>query len=195
MPRLFSIALLLVLAIVASGEPPAKVPDAGAKPSPKSNTMKMDPPEFEKVSLDERSKNVCSPKDPGLAWRGVAISAPKRISFPASQGCRVVPICGFYRINALAKTDAGFLLVAKNLKEEKPRSGRIVSVKDPSPEEPMPPEKPLDPKLFEGVATASYFNTNLASYVILLPETGTYDIHVEFAGLKSNTVRIEIVAE
>lgn len=156
--------------------------------------MKIDPPEFAKVPLDDPVKNACSPPEPALPWLGVVIRTPKRITFSKSDGCTRLPVCAFYRISATAKTNAGLLLFVKDLRNNKVTSGRI-SGKDPSPDEPPPESKPIDPKLLEGVSTAGYYNPNLVEYIKLPAETATYDVHVEFAGLRSNVVRIELVAE
>ncbi len=62
----------------------------------------------------------------------------------------------------------------------------------PSPEAPPPPSAAIDPESLKGLATSSYFNLNAASYLSLPAHPGILVVQVEFGGVFSNEVVIEI---
>lgn len=160
--------------------------------------MAIDERLFNNVPLNTREPNPCSPQDPGPKWRGILIQAPKRVVFgrgqQAGEAFAAVPICGLYTLNLLNLTDgAPMRLIAVDRNTQKAYGGAVVDA-DPSPEEPPPDEEPLDPATLKGLATSSYFNLNLVSYVGLPARSAVYDVMVEYGGLQSNKVVIEIVA-
>ncbi|PIE24831.1 MAG: hypothetical protein CSA62_03100, partial [Planctomycetota bacterium] len=68
--------------------------------------------------------------------------------------------------------------------------------KDASPEEPPPmPHEEVNPNIPCDMLAASHFNHNLCEYVPLPRASATYLIHVEYAGMQSNEVTVEVIFE
>lgn len=84
-------------------------------------------------------------------------------------------------------------LVAINRLTQEVYSGAVVK-EDPRPREPAPETEPVDPELLRGVSSGGYFNLNLVDYVRIPALPGVYDVTVEYGGMQSNVVTIEIVA-
>ena len=159
--------------------------------------MAINDQSFRDVPLNTREQNPCSPKDPGPQWRGILIQAPTQVSFGHGAVARevfaAIPICGLYTLDLSSLMNgAPMKLIAIDKKTQKIYTGAVVD-EDPSPEEPPPTSEPLDPAKLKGLATSSYFNLNLVSYVRLPAHLALYDVMVEYGGMQSNKVPIEIV--
>lgn len=162
-------------------------------------SMAVDEKQFYQVPLNTRESNPCSPKDPGPKWRGILIQAPKRVVFKrgqeAGEAFAVIPICGFYTLDLVSLMNgAPMTLIATDKSTQRVYSGAVVEA-DPSPNDPPPDDEPVDPTALKGLATSSYFNPNLASYVGLPARPAVYEVIVEYGGMQSNKVTIEMVEE
>jgi hypothetical protein len=49
----------------------------------------------------------------------------------------------------------------------------------------------MGPKLLEGVTTASHFSLDLDDYIKQQPANAVYEVYMEFAGMRSNTTKIQ----
>ncbi|PIE04431.1 MAG: hypothetical protein CSA76_04260 [Spirochaetales bacterium] len=165
--------------------------------SKEENTMKYYPDIFSSVPVNTSEINACSPKDPGVDWLGLVIRAPLKIEIAAEDADKaVVPLCGFYQVEM---TDA--------LKSPSPRiyvkntdSGHIYEGglldRDENPQEPLPlPEEPLDPADLKDMLLGSWFNPDLTDYVSFPVTSAVYEIYVEYAGMQSNKVRVELTVQ
>jgi hypothetical protein len=154
--------------------------------------MDMDPKTFVDVPLNTRKQHACSPPAPGANWHGVVIRAPQRVTFQS--GSRpVVPVCGYFNVALDAGgAKAPMKLVAVDRRTGRASSGDVVEL-DPSPTVPRPAVPPPDPKDLAGMSWGSYFNSNLVDFVAIPEASGTYDVHVEFHGHKSNVVAVEVI--
>lgn len=158
-----------------------------------------DPQVFQEVQLNTFSRSRCSPPEPDPRWRGVAIQAPRRVSF--QRGIRVgpsrafaaIPICGVYMLDVpYPPVEDVIQLVAVDKRTGRKCGGPVVSV-DASPEEPHPGRRPLREEDVKGLASGQYFNPNLADFAGLPEGPGIYDVYAEVRGNRSNVVTIEVV--
>ena len=160
--------------------------------------MAIDEKLFENVPLNTRELSPCSPKDPGPNWRGILIQAPKQVSFGRTgkgETYKAIPVCGLYTLDMLSLMDGKPMrLIAVDKHSQKIYTGEVID-EDPSPEVPPPGQEPLDYAQLKGLATGSYFNVNLVSYVKLPVHLTEYEVMVEYGGNQSNKVTIKIVEE
>jgi hypothetical protein len=194
-------AWLFICALVQAGAA-ASQPLGNALPvlqntSSAENPMVTDETMFKSV-VNTQGPNPCSPKDPGPAWRGILIRAPKQVSLTPVSGdspAIIIPVCGYYMLEVLSLLDSAqqMKMIAKNLKSGRVYQGDVID-RDPSPEIPPPDDKPLDPAtLLPGLAIGAYFNKNLAEYVNLPRAPAIYEVYVEYGGLQSNKAIIELI--
>jgi hypothetical protein len=161
--------------------------------------MAVDQRQFSQLRFDSTEPNPCSPKDPGPNWRGILIQAPMQVALKRDGGVgqqeahAAIPICGYFML-AVTNTEKSspMTLVAINKLTKKVYSGAIVK-QDPRPREPTPETEPVDPELLKGLASGGYFNLNLVEYVRIPARPAVYDVVVEYGGVQSNTVTIEVV--
>ncbi len=153
---------------------------------------------FEQVELNSRERSACSPAEPRLPWHGIVVQAPTQVGFKSGQPVAdgtfaAIPICGFYRVD-LGKLIGGtpMMLVVTNLQDHTQYRGAVLD-EDPGHMEPNPNRRPIDPAKLEGMSTGSYFNPNLAKKVALPEVEATYEVHAEYGGAVSNSVRISVV--
>ena len=164
------------------------------------DAMTIKPAEFAHVPINTQQEHDLTPQNPDPGWRGVAIRGPEQVTLPqagsppAPDGSfAIVPICGFYRVGMDAQIDEPIKLVAREQASGRQFSG-LVRDEDPSPEIPPPDDiPPADPSTFAGQSVGSAFNPNLLRYVTLPREAGVYEVHAEFAGYRSNVIRIELI--
>ena len=162
--------------------------------------MTIKPAEFAHVPINTQQEHDLTPQNPDPGWRGVAIRGPEQVTLPqagsppAPDGSfAIVPICGFYRVGMDAQIDEPIKLVAREQASGRQFSG-LVRDEDPSPEIPPPDDiPPADPSTFAGQSVGSAFNPNLLRYVTLPREAGVYEVHAEFAGYRSNVIRVELL--
>ncbi|MFN8660231.1 MAG: hypothetical protein U0105_28095 [Candidatus Obscuribacterales bacterium] len=83
-------------------------------------------------------------------------------------------------------------LVAIDKATKKIYSGPMTK-QDSRPIEPPPETDPVDPELLKGVASGGYFNPNLVDYVRIPARPAVYEVIVEYGGVQSNKVTIELV--
>lgn len=190
-------ALLCILAIVAFGGAACA---SGKRQARRKDGVRMTDPEvFQNVPLNTFTRTRCSPPEPDIMWRGVAIHAPKRVSFQRgvhvgpTKAFAAIPVCGVYVLEVPFPIVADTIqLVAKDKRTGRTYSGPVRSL-DSSPDEPHPNRKPLRKEDVEGLAAGRYFNPNLAD-VAGLPDTpGVYDVYAEVRGVRSNVVTIEVL--
>ncbi|MFG5408976.1 hypothetical protein ABXN37_13870 [Piscinibacter sakaiensis] len=159
--------------------------------------MSVDDARFQTVPLNTGAQNPCSPPAPALPWLGLVIQAPATVGFrpgrPVDERFTAIPVCGFYRVE-LSKVigGPGLVLVASDPASGQVYRGPMLDVDAGSPR-PNPHAKPLQPEDAAGILTDAYFNPNLARYVALPAAEAVYDVHAEYAGLRSNTVRIRVM--
>lgn len=160
--------------------------------------MTVDDKLFKDVPLNTRERSRCSPRDPGPNWRGILLNAPKQVSFRRGQSgdggsFLSVPVCGLYTL-ALADliNGAPMKIHATDTKTRQIYTGTVVD-NDPSPEEPPPFPTTIDPATLTQLATSSYFNVNVTSYVALPAGSAVYDIVIEYGGRRSDKVTIAVV--
>lgn len=166
--------------------------------------MAQDDSRFSQVPLNVDEQNPCSPPEPSPTFHGVVINAPKQVRFrPGDKigetgAFAAIPICGVYSIDMGSETTTSEPLTLYALEKGGGNvySGEVVSL-DPSPRMPLPPgvAEKLAPKKEPGLFVGGYFNPNLADFVRLPQRSGTYDVHVQLRGLKSNTVSIELIRQ
>jgi hypothetical protein len=162
--------------------------------------MDMDPKEFLDVPLNVKKRHRCSPSNEDPNWRGVLIRAPAQVRF--KEGERVgdygafaaIPVCGFFFMDIRLPPPDPMKLVAVDRRTKQVFSAPIIEL-DPSPVIPPPSQRPVLPQDVKGMAGGGYFNPNLADYVQLPHISATYDVHIEYEGMKSNTVTIELIKE
>jgi hypothetical protein len=159
--------------------------------------MPLQPPIFADVPLHTSNPAPCSPEPPGPEWRGILIAAPERVTMDrtgvALHPPAPIPICGYYLLDVPREpTEEAIWLVLTEPATETTREAPVTS-QDPSPVAP-PPERSLDPALLEGVASGSYFNPDLTTFLPLPPVAATYEVTVRYRGFTSNTVTIDVVA-
>lgn len=170
----------------------------------RETSMPTDESIFSKVQLNVNSRNPCSPAKPSATWHGVLINAPRHVRFRPgdavgeTKAFAAIPICGLSNIHLGDDnlTDEPLTLYAVDKKSGQVYSGAVY-VLDPSPVAPLPSDvadKAHSEKL-PGQYAGRYFNPNLADFVALPQKSATYDVHVQFRGLKSNTVSIELIRE
>jgi hypothetical protein len=129
--------------------------------------------------------------EPALPWRGIVIQAPAQIIRKYRAPAPPVPVIGFYRIGADASTQAGLMLFVRDVRRNVLLSFRVTFDNDPSPVAPPPPHQAMDPKLLEGVTTASHFSLDLGDYIKQQPANAVYEVYMAFAGMRSNTIQIQ----
>ena len=199
--RINAVTLCIAVGLAAASWTPAvhakEPPRAHTRPAQSGGSMAIDERLFENVPLNTRESTPCSPKDPGPNWRGILIQAPKQVVISRGQEAKTayagIPVCGLYTLDLASLMDgAPMMLILKDQATQAIYTGAVVD-KDPSPEEPPPPEKPLDPEALKGLATSSYFNPNIASYVRLPARPATYQVMVKYGGMQSNIVTIQIL--
>jgi hypothetical protein len=161
--------------------------------------MAIDQRQFSKVQFDSTEPNPCSPKDPGPDWRGILIQAPRQVMLMQDvktgqqEAQAAIPICGYFMIDVTdTEKSPPMTLIAIDRLTKKVYSGAMVK-EDPRPQEPAPETEPVDPELLKGLASGGYFNPNLVEYVRIPAHTAVYDVMVEYGGMQSNKVTIEIV--
>jgi hypothetical protein len=124
------------------------------------------------------------------------IQAPQRAALPPSrsqENARGIPICGLYTLDVTAiAASPPLTLVAVDVQRGETFRGVVVD-NEASPEVPPPASKPFGPAQYQGVATSSYFNPDLARYVSLPRRPAVYEVFAEYGGAVSNRVTIQVV--
>jgi hypothetical protein len=143
---------------------------------------------FFEVELNGTEPTACSPADPGPAWRGIVIRAPKQIPVDSAK----FPLCGFYNVDMASLEDGRPLTVRAVDTASGKMYGGFIQDSDESPEDPPPARPPRDPSLLEGMAVGGYFNPNLYDYFEMPRIAATYEVQVQFGGLLSNAVIVQV---
>lgn len=157
--------------------------------------MSMDPPAFEQVVIGHHDRTPASPTAPtDPRWRGIMLTAPRALRFRAGER-PVVPLCVYSLLDApTTPVREPMRAVVEGATLQRPAEGSLVDL-DPSPEEPPPDEPPPDPAQLQGVAVGGYRNHDLLAHVRLPLTAGVYSVHVEFRGVRSNTVTVELAPQ
>lgn len=195
-PRRWPLALAacIVAASAALAQTPAKsIPSQSLQ----EFKMSLSNASFERVPLNSRERNACSPAEPALPWRGIVIQAPSQVAYqpgkPVDGQFAAIPICGFYRLDMDKLLDSkGLVLVAVNVEDKTRYSGLMID-QDAGLMEEDPDQKPLDPARMKGMLSAAWFNPNLARYVQLPAAPAVYHVHAEYGGMVSNEVQIALI--
>lgn len=149
---------------------------------------------FQDVPLNTQESNLCSPKDPGPRWRGIQIQAPTRVMFDrrtAREAFVVLPVCGFYTLQLDALDSGPMMLIVTDRATRQVYRGAVVDA-DPNPivRNPLAPQRnPAKPR----GALSSYFNPNVARYVEFPMRSASYEVVVEYGGMRSNSVTVEVI--
>ena len=160
----------------------------------------FEPEVFGSVTINTTESTDCSPKDLGPDWLGIAIAMPNSITRNAAAASTqkgFVPLCGFYQLElkALVANESPLRFFITNLVTKARYQGDFLEI-DENPEAPLPePNEPIDPSSLEGMLAGSYFNPNLRDYVDFPKTSGAYDVYVEYGGMQSNTVNVEIIVK
>lgn len=181
---------LLALAALASGSAGA------AAPSLKAAAMATSSDPFQSVALNTRVANACSPQAPDDDWHGILIRAPQSIVLARAPGkVRAEargPICGLYRIGLSRLSDGvPMLLKAADRATGRQYTGVVID-QDRGHDEPPPPGPAIDPARLARMSVGSHFNLNLFDYLALPHRTASYELLVEYGGLQSNRLEIEV---
>lgn len=115
---------------------------------------------FEKVELDTRTSNACSPDVDFAKFRGLAIAMPKKVAL--GRVTTRVPVCGAYAFTAgefakLPEFPYGIAFLVRDLATNETFQGHFVSDEFEDDEDVPPPAPPADPARVLG----GYFNVNL----------------------------------
>lgn len=171
----------------------------------------FEPEVFNSVTANTTESTVCSPKGFGPDWQGIAIAMPNKITFDARASSTIIAtttaatrtknnsvlLCGFYQLalTALASSESPLRFFIRNIITNERYQGDFVDL-DESPEAPLPvPSESIDPSRLEGMLAGSYFNPNLRDYVGFPVASASYEIYVEYGGMQSNKVMLEIVVK
>lgn len=160
-------------------------------------TIMVDDKLFEQVPLGTSKQTECSPPEPDVSSRGVAIRAPSRVSLPSNdskQSTLIIPLCGVYFVDVLTafQKPGGMVLIIKNGITGEIHRAHVLE-RDPSSKALPPSRPPLDPSKYANQAFGSFFNINVTSYLELPPVPALYHIKVEFCGYQSNEVTVAVV--
>jgi hypothetical protein len=154
--------------------------------------MLFDPPVFAMAPIGSVEPSACSPAEPPPPWTGVVITAPRRAAADPGEAL-VLPVCGFWRVEALAAMRDSATLVVRLSGLDMPFEV-AAPVVDEGPADPIelgPAPPPLDPALYEGVLTASHFVIDAARY-LPRPPPGRYHLTVGFGAALSEPALVEV---
>lgn len=157
---------------------------------------KMDQSLFQNVRLNSSERSACSPENPGPNWRGIRIQAPdSAVIRSGKKGAEfgTIPLCGLYTVNlADLLDDRPMMIIARDQRTGVTYRGEVVETGDghdvPHPQG----ERKMTRERARNLAISSYFNRNVAEFVELPQWPATYEIHIEYGGLKSNTVVVRL---
>ena len=137
--------------------------------------------QFQKVRVNVNGRNACSPPLPPIGWRGIRIAAPARATIGDQ-----VPICGVYLIDVAAERSP-MRLVARHARSGWIASAELTDLVD------EPRAEPLESagRQRSGTAAGGYFNPNLVDYLAV--EAARYEVWIEWRGLRSNAVTVELL--
>jgi hypothetical protein len=196
--RAFMLALVGTAALVHAALAATPGPAAAPRRTPSPETpMAIDNALFDTVPLNQGVPHACSPKAPRDPWLGIVIQAPTEVGYrhgkPVDGQFAAIPVCGFYRLEMGRLLDGKpLMLVAVNLQDQTRLSGPMLDV-DPGLMARRPPSEPVRPEDVAGMTTDAYFNPNLARYVKLPAIDAVWQVHAEYGGAVSNSVRISVV--
>jgi hypothetical protein len=190
---------LAILAVVSGAIAGCGIPTQPEQQ--KGNNMALPDEMFEKIQVGMLGPTPCSPQKQDLSFRGILINAPKQVLFKKGQrigrlGAFVlIPVCGYYHLNVpsppkYSNIIEAMTLVAINIETKQRYAGPMI---DPDTAAPPPRREPPPREMVANISVEGYFNPNLANYVSLPQEPGTYAIHVELENIKSNIVQVKLV--
>jgi len=150
--------------------------------------------DFSDVVPGTLTSNKHSPKPRRGDFRGVLVSAPRRVVLRPGA---VIPICGFYLVPAAALVGdhappGGIRLIVESATSGLAVTSRLVP---PDPIEPEPGGDAPGPAELGDLLRGGYFNPDLIDHVSLPWRPGRYAVRAELAGYTSNVVRIELALE
>lgn len=167
---------------------------------------KAEPDVFNRIAIDERGENACTPEIEDEDFRGFVIVAPERVTFERGEitdeafgTFADVPVCIHYVLDVPAEPlpdafDDLIELVARDAESGEVYRGNMASTDS---EEPRPPGQPVTPEEVEGLCVAGALTPNLVRYVPIPAATANYEVWLEFneGAMRSNTVRVELIME
>ncbi len=158
--------------------------------------MSFLPKEFESVELESYDVSVCSTAIPSGNWLGLVINAPTQIKIEKDNPL-LVAVCGFFSVMVLDAMDGKPLTVTVNIADtDMHYSGIVEPMVDEGPDVEPPEDAPeVERADLAGVGTSGYFNIDIQTYLPYQFSPGLFDVSFSYAGVKSNVVRIKLVAE
>ncbi len=166
--------------------------------SNKQSNMKFTPKEFNEVVPNSKDYYSCSPQDFYPEGSGIIITAPKEAIVNLKDDKKYIIICGDYIMETanLEEFPQPMLIHIYHIETDKNFSG-FLQDRDPSPVAPMPKKDgivELDEKsvIAQVEAIGSYFNPDILTYVKFPLLPGSYIVYVEYGGIKSNEVLINV---
>ncbi len=156
--------------------------------------MDFTPPEFANIPYGTVAAAPCSPRveDPG--FKGIVIRVPERVTANGREKVSL-PICGYYQLDTGPLLEGADVHVHVRTADGKAsQSGQVVTdIGANEPEDP-PPNVPVDPAIYRGQVSESYFFYDAVRYLPHPLPPGEYDVCVSYGKNRSNIVRVQIAA-
>lgn len=162
----------------------------------KEKNVELIPEKFQSVEVNNSLKNDCSPAKFLPGHTGIEINAPDEVRYNADDKDFVIPICGYYKIKGENFTEhPGPLMIFLQLKDSEVIFSGPMLEPETGDEIPGPPSKrdrvnTSSKQMVTKPTQGSFFNPDLKKYVKFPMVPGTYSLHVEYGGEKSNVRQI-----
>ncbi len=160
--------------------------------------MVMDfvPHEFNDVPYGSIVAAACAPRDFDPRFKGIAIRTPEAVYLEPSEAA-ALPICGYYQLDTGPLVAGAVMQVhVRSLDYPGPGLTGQVVVQDEAPDEPIVPmpgaEAPVDPRLYAGQLTESYFYVDAQKYLAQKLVPGRYEVCVTYGAARSNVASITV---
>jgi hypothetical protein len=158
----------------------------------RSYNMEFIPKKFSHVPTDSDLRNRCSPDEPDFDWYGILINGPQTVIINRDDEKKFIPICGFYQIETRNLVDSDPMKINVIQDENEQLFSGFIVKRTPHPIKPNPNIPKINPEDVQDQISLGYFNPNLLNYVDFPLFDGFYEVFVEYGGMKSNTITIEI---
>jgi len=158
--------------------------------------MEFQPAEFAEVPYGTIARAPCSPRVTDPRFQGIVIRMPEEVR--AAQGEKIrLPICGYYQLPTgplVMGADIHIHVRALGPNPLPPISGKVVTdMCENEPEAPDPYARaPVDPNLYKGQVSESYFHFDALRYLPHALPPGTYEVCVTYGRDQSNVARVTI---
>lgn len=150
--------------------------------------------DFDKVELDTRTSNACSPEPDFETFRGIVIAMPKKVALGKLGR---VPVCGAYvftpeQYRVLPDVPEGLAFLVRDLESNESWSGHFVSNEIP-PDPDDGPDVGDDGPAPAGTVLGGYFNVNLVPAWHAPRRPGKYRVVFTIDAWASAPVDFEVV--